>query len=206
MSPDISVTEWITSLKGADAEAAQKLWERYSERLLQLASRKMRDAPKGISDEEDIAQSVFRNVCRGAAAGRFGDVRNRDDLWWLLVAITKQKVVDHIRRESAQKRGASRVRTESALSGRQRDDRRFSLDYLVGREPTPEFLAMFDEEVSRLLALLRDDRLRQIALQRIEGYTATEISAQMGISPRSVERKLKLIRVSWSRQYVSIYA
>jgi RNA polymerase sigma factor (sigma-70 family) len=206
MSPDISVTEWITSLKGADAEAAQKLWERYSERLLQLASRKMRDAPKGISDEEDIAQSVFRNVCRGAAAGRFGDVRNRDDLWWLLVAITKQKVVDHIRRESAQKRGASRVRTESALSGRQRDDRRFSLDYLVGREPTPEFLAMFDEEVSRLLALLRDDRLRQIALQRIEGYTATEISAQMGISPRSVERKLKLIRVSWSRQYVSVYA
>ncbi len=139
-------------------------------RLVELARRRLKDAPKRVADEEDIAASVFHSLCRGAAAGRFQNVQNRDDLWWLLLAITKQKVVDHVRRETAQKRGAGRTQSESGLNGNPDDSHGFGLDRLVGDEPTPEFILMLEEQHERLLGLLRDDRLRQIAVFRIEGF------------------------------------
>jgi RNA polymerase sigma factor (sigma-70 family) len=199
-----SVSAWIAGLKASEADAAQKVWERYAIRLVELARRKLGSAPKGIADEEDIAQSVFRSVCRGAAAGRFENVKNRDDLWWLLLAITKQKVVDHIRRETAQKRGTGRVQSEAALAAHADDSKGFTLDQLVGEEPTPEFLVILDEQNQRLLGLLRDDRLRQIAISRIEGYTVPEIAAELAVSTRSIERKLQLIRSKWARELSSI--
>ena len=199
MSGGNSVSGWILGLKGADADAAQQLWNRFYGQLVDIAKQKLQGVPPGMSDEEDIAAGVFQSVCRGAAAGRFEDIKNRDDLWWLLLAITKQKVVNYIRHESAAKRGKGRVRTESALALATASDR-FSLDHLVGDAPTPEYLAMLDEESRKLLGLLRDDYLRTIASMRIEGYTIPEIADEIGISQRSVERKLRLIRTTWSQE------
>jgi RNA polymerase sigma factor (sigma-70 family) len=204
MSPENSVSAWIAGLKTNEAEAVQRLWNRYAVQLVELARQKLGHAPKGIADEEDIAQSVFRSVCRGAMAGRFSAVTSRDDLWWLLLAITKQKVVDHIRRETAQKRGTGRVQSEAALAAHADDSQRFTLDQLVGEEPTPEFLVMLDEQNRRLLGLLRDDRLRQIAISRIEGYTVAEIATELAVSTRSVERKLQLIRTTWAHDFSGV--
>ncbi|WP_428308159.1 ECF-type sigma factor [Lacipirellula sp.] len=196
--PAESVSQWIASLKANDALAAQRLWDRYSANLIECARHKLGAAPKGMADEEDIAQNVFRSVCRGAAAGRFADVKDRDDLWWLLLAITKQKVVDHVRRESAQKRGGGKVAREGTLASPHAEEI-FTLDWLVGDEPTPDYVVMLDEQNSRLFAQLRDDGLRLIAQCRIEGYTVPEIAVRLSISKRSVERKLQLIRRAWSR-------
>ncbi|QDV71913.1 ECF sigma factor [Planctomycetes bacterium K2D] len=130
--------------------------------------------------------------------GRFADVQNRDELWWLLLAISRQKVVDLHRSESALKRGGGRVRTESALQASYGRDLKFSLDQLVGDEPTPESLLVIDEQQRRLLGMLRDDVVRRVAIARIEGYTVSEIAGELAISPRSVERKLQLIRKRWA--------
>src|SRR4051794_28659879 len=92
-----SVSQWIAHLKEGKAEAARQLWERYALRLVEVARKRLGDAPKRLADEEDVAASVFHSVCRGAAAGRFQDINNRDELWWVLLAITKKKVVDHLR-------------------------------------------------------------------------------------------------------------
>src|SRR5262245_41905555 len=116
MSAPQSVSQWIAHLKEGNADAAQRLWERYAMRLVELARRRLKDAPKRVADEEDVAASVFHSLCRGAAAGRFENVKNRDDLWWLLLAITKQKSVDLVRRETAQKRGSGYVQSESGLN------------------------------------------------------------------------------------------
>ena len=40
-----SVTVWIDSLKAGDADAAQKLWQRYFETLVRLARDRLRGAP-----------------------------------------------------------------------------------------------------------------------------------------------------------------
>src|SRR5262245_7022289 len=111
-----SISLWIRSLNSGERGAAQKLWDRYAGLLLELAKAKLSDVPKGHADEEDIAQNVFASVCRGAAAGRLREVKNRDELWWLLLAVTRQKVANHVRRETTQKRGTGRVRTETALA------------------------------------------------------------------------------------------
>jgi RNA polymerase sigma factor (sigma-70 family) len=195
-----SVSQWIFQLKEGKAEAAQRLWERYAMRMVELARRRMKDVSKRVVDEEDIAAGVFHSLCRGAAAGRFQNIKNRDDLWWLLLAITKHKVVDHVRREAAQKRGEGRVQFESGLIGNADDSKGFDLDRLIGEEPTPEFILMLQEQHERLLGMLRDDRLRQIAVSRIEGFTVPEIADDLGVSTRSVERKLRLIRGAWSKE------
>jgi len=168
--------------------------------LVELARRRLKDAPKRVADEEDIAASVFHSLCRGAAAGRFHNVKNRDDLWWLLLAITKQKVIDHVRRETAQKRGGGRTQLESALNGKPDGSKRFGLDELMSEEPTPEFVYMLQEQHDRLLGILRDDNLRRIAVSRIEGFTVPEIADDLRVSTRSVERKLQLIRGMWSKE------
>jgi DNA-directed RNA polymerase specialized sigma24 family protein len=203
MSTHQSVSQWISHLKEGNADAAQRLWERYAMRLVELAQRRLKDAPKRIADEEDVAASVFHSLCRGAAAGRFQSVKNRDDLWWLLLAITKQKVVDHVRRESAQKRGAGRTLCESGLNGKPDESHGFALDRLVSDEPTPEFVVMLEEQHQRLLGLLRDDSLRRIAIFRIEGFTVPEIAEDFQVATRTIERKLQLIRDVWSKEFKS---
>jgi RNA polymerase sigma factor (sigma-70 family) len=197
---DDSVSEWLGLLKSGEAEAAQKLWDRYSLELIDLARRRLNDAPRTAADEEDVAQSVFISICNAAAAGRISEVKTRDDLWWLLLAITKHKVVNHIRRETAQKRGSGQVRNEADFEGALNGSIPFALDNIIVQSPTPEFLLNLRDEFDRLLSLLRDDRFRSIAISRVEGYTVPEIADKLGISCRAVERKLQLIRAKWSQE------
>jgi RNA polymerase sigma factor (sigma-70 family) len=200
MNSKASVSQWIDCLKAGDDEAAQNLWTRYGERLLQIARHKLQGRAKGIADEDDIAVCVFASLCRGAAAGRFTDIRNRDDLWWVLLAITQQKAVDLARHEFAQKRGGGRVLSEATTGSSQNCGPGILLDDLIGSEPTPEFFAILQEQTQRLFECLDDDLLRTVATLRIEGYTVEEIAAKLDLSTRSVERKLKLIRETWSKE------
>ena len=203
MSGDGSVSAWITGLKASEMEAARRLWERYFEKVVGTARKRLATTPRQMADEEDLALSVFDSLCRGAADGRFGDLSNRDELWWLLLAMTKRKAIDYTRREAAQKRngnnGAGGSLVDSVTVSHP-----FSFHDLVREEPSPEFLLVLEEENARLMSLLRDDTLRQIAVWRIEGYTVEEIAERLTISKRSVERKLMLIRSTWSAE-LSVY-
>jgi DNA-directed RNA polymerase specialized sigma24 family protein len=158
------------------------------------------DFPSGIGDEEDVAQSVFGSICRGAAAGRFAELKSRDDLWWLLLSITKQKTANHIRPQLRQKRGSGRVYNESMAPPTGYGNRLFVLDDLAGSAPTPDFIISLDEQFHGLLDLLDDECLRKIAILRVEGYTVAEIAGMLKISRRTVERKLQLIRTAWAKE------
>src|SRR5436853_5155366 len=63
---DDSVSLWISQLTAGDAGAAQHLWERYFQRLVGLARKKLQDAPRRAADEEDVALSAFDSFCRAA--------------------------------------------------------------------------------------------------------------------------------------------
>lgn len=193
-----SISEWLVGLKAGEAEAAQKLWDRYSQELLRVAKQRLGASPRRMGDEEDVALSVFGSVFRGVAEGRFENISNRDELWWLLLTITNRKSVNHIRRETAQKRFD---RAEQPGHGARRAvSARFSLNDLVCSSPTPDFLAALQEQYLRLLDVLRNDQLREIAILRIEGYNVAEIAHKLAISRRAVERKLQLIRAQWRRE------
>jgi DNA-directed RNA polymerase specialized sigma24 family protein len=74
------------------------------------------------------------------------------------------------------------------------------LEEIVGPEPTPEFVAQVTEECQRLLRKLNDAELERVALWKMEGFTNDEIAGKLRCAPRSVERKLRLIRTTWEEE------
>jgi RNA polymerase sigma factor (sigma-70 family) len=202
MMPDAfsrSVTQWIEDLKKGEDDAARKLWDRYFYQLVDLARRKLGGADRRVSDEEDLALSAFHALSTGAAAGRFDKLETRDDLWSLLIAITSKKAVSRIRRQTAQKRGGGIVRGNSVFGTADRAGEA-GFERVIGTQPTPEFIALMDEEHHRLLDMLRDDVQRDIVRHRLAGYSNEEIAKLVGISLRSVERKLMVVRDIWSTE------
>jgi len=194
-----SVSRWIDGLKAGDRAAAQPLWDRYFARLVRLARLKLRAAHRSgaVEDEEDAALSAFESFCAGVEHGRFTQLADRDDLWRLLVLITARKASAQVRRGRRQKRGAGRIVGETELSLAARDGDLGGLEQIIGSEPTPEFAAMAVEEYTRLLEMLGDESLRQVAQWRMEGYTVDEIAERLGCARRTVARRLELIRTLW---------
>jgi DNA-directed RNA polymerase specialized sigma24 family protein len=195
-----SVTVWIAQLKAGDAVAAQRLWESYFPRLVGLARKRLRETPRRAADEEDVALSAFDSFCRGAEQGRFPRLTDRDNLWHLLVTITARKALQLVRHERRQKRGGGTVRGDSAFHATpETPEDEAGLEQVVGPEPTPEFAAQMAEEYQQLLARLGEGDLRQVAVWKMEGYGNEEIAAKLGCVPRTVERKVALIRTLWDQ-------
>ncbi|HMC90792.1 MAG TPA: ECF-type sigma factor [Gemmataceae bacterium] len=48
--------------------------------------------------------------------------------------------------------------------------------------------------------MLQDAELTLVALQRMDGYTVEEIAQKLGYAPRSIKRKLRLIRNAWEKE------
>jgi DNA-directed RNA polymerase specialized sigma24 family protein len=190
-----SVTQWLGGLKAGDEESARVLWRLYFDGLVRFARKRLRDAPRAAADEEDVALSAFHCLCRGAAAGRFPQLADRDDLWRLLAAITAQKAVDQQRHAGRAKRGGGQTRAVNEPAAGETGHN--ALAHLVAREPSPEFAALLDEEYRRLFDRLDDDGLRQIAVWKMEGESNQEIAQRLGCGLRTVERKLGVIRAVW---------
>jgi DNA-directed RNA polymerase specialized sigma24 family protein len=194
-----SVTDWIGQLKAGDPAAAQKLWERYFQRLVGLARKKLQGTPRRAADEEDVALSAFASLCRRVAAGQFPQLRDREDLWHLLLVITARKALNQIRHERRQKRGGTLL-PQGVVPSIDPDAEEPSLEQILSPEPTPEFAAQVADECRRLLTLLGTDELRRIAQWKMEGDTVPQIAAKLRRAPRTVERKLQLIRKVWAEE------
>jgi DNA-directed RNA polymerase specialized sigma24 family protein len=200
MSSGGSVTQWISQLKAGDRGAAQPLWEAYFRLLVERARHKLAGTPRRAADEEDVALSGFDSFCRGAARGRFPQLNDRHDLWQLLVVITDRKAIDLVHHERRARRGGGKVAGEEARPERDSAAGGSPLAQVRSQEPTPEFAAQVAEEFQRLLDLLDDSELRSIALWKMEGYTIDEIAARLGCVPRTVDRRLQLIRSIWTKE------
>jgi DNA-directed RNA polymerase specialized sigma24 family protein len=53
------------------------------------------------------------------------------------------------------------------------------------------------------LACLPDDELRSIAVWKMEGLTNEEVDDRLGCAAPTVERRLRLIRKTWSARIVA---
>ena len=199
-SSEQSVTVWISQLKGGDEEAAQQIWERYCQRLVQLAAAKFRGTPRRVADEEDMVLAAFHSLYRGVEAGRFAKLNDRDDLWQLLVMITERKIIDEYNHQRRQKRGGGNVRGESVFAGSHGDESGMGIGGISEQELSPDSAVASIEECQRLLQLLPDDTLRNVALLKLEGWKNREIAKKLNCVETTVERKLKGIRSLWERE------
>jgi hypothetical protein len=190
MSSRGSVSRLIDALPDEVAEC--KLNDLYFNRLVGLARKKLGAASKRVADEYDVANEVLDCLFRGARQGNFPFLRHRDDLWRLMVKLTGYKSANQIKYLSTQMRvPANGLRGDSGFEG---DG---GINGVVGKNPDPPTVVTLKEGFHKLLEVLDDKLLQQIAILKMDGYTNVEIAEQLGWSRATIDLKLKLIRTKW---------
>ena len=166
-------------------EASRALFEQFSQRLIGLARTHLDGRLKNKVDPEDVVQSAYKSFFL-----RYGDqtlaAQGSDALWSLLTLITIRKCADRARYYRADRRDLNQ---EAAPTGSQPDFWREA----VSREPTPEHAMVLAETVERVLREVGTDERRVVELS-LQGYSAQEISEQLGRAERSVRRLRERVR------------
>ena len=196
-----SVSHLIAQLKDGEQISIQQLWGLQRPIGKSRAPKTEWCAGRKLPMKKILAE-CFLSFYRGATAGRLENVLNRDDLWWLLIGITKQKTSNLIRYETALKRGGGKLVDEAAIQNNLQGNLGFDLELFASEQLSPDFIVALEDQGRFLLELLRDDQLRFIATARIEGYSVLEIADKLKITTRSIERKLQLIRNSWKKELI----
>jgi DNA-directed RNA polymerase specialized sigma24 family protein len=199
-----SITGLIADLKEGEGvtRAQQELWDRYFHRVVALARKKLEGVRRATEDEEDVAVSVLKSLFLRIGTNRLPVLRDRNNLWPLLVKITACKVINLRNRNAAVKRGGRRLRDGSTPPHKKSGDT-WQIDELIAQEPTPQFSAQVAEEYEQLVSALPDS-LKLVAQRKVEAYTNAEIAAELGVVERTIERKLKLIRATWEKVLAQI--
>jgi RNA polymerase sigma-70 factor (ECF subfamily) len=168
-----------------DERAARELVDRYLDRLVALARRRLSQRLQGRVDPEDVVQSVFRTFFCRAREGKF-EIKDQDDLCKLLMRITVHKVLKQVEHHMAGKRDPH-LETEQGNRSLER------LNELLAHEPSPEAEVFFVDQLTHLLNQLRPQE-RKILEMRLQGYSNDEIAAELGIYDRKIRRVIERIR------------
>ena len=200
MACEHSVTNWLKALGDEPRAVSSRLWDRYVEKLVRLARKKLTQSNRRVFDEEDIVLDVFTDFLSGAKEGRFERLKDRNDLWQVLAMLTERKVISHVRREKAAKRGYGTVRGESAFLNVLGGGSSLGISSVASREPTAEFSFDVAETLGHLMGLLKTELLRSLVRDSLAGYTQQEMAERHGVSLPTVQRKMKMVREIWTKE------
>jgi DNA-directed RNA polymerase specialized sigma24 family protein len=196
-----SITRLLDDLKAGQHEAAEAIWRRYYQRVVTLARRQLRSAPhQSVQDVEDVALGAFQGLYAGVVESRFQRLSDRGDLWPVLAAVTAKKALGQRQWHDRRKRGGNHVNTfpgSGGDAGSPDPDKTNAWDWAAQPGADPEASAILREEFQELIAPLQNLTLQQVALWRMDGLNNQEIAQKLGYVPRTVERKLERIRMTW---------
>ena len=189
MSPDPSFADLMARLRKGENQAAAQVFNRFASRLVALARKQLDPQMLQKVDPEDVMQSVFRSFFVRNAAGQLGEFETWDNLWGMLVIMTQRKCgrrIDYFR--------AARRDVQLEVRGQLSEEQSRSDWCISDNEPTPPEAAMLTETVERLMSSLQG-RHREILALSLQGYTAPEVSTQVGCTERTVYRVLDRVKV-----------
>jgi RNA polymerase sigma-70 factor (ECF subfamily) len=192
MTPRDSCTELIARLQTGEDEAAQEVFQRFARQLIALARRQLDQMLSGKVDAEDVVQSAYKSFFIRFREGKVA-AHNWQGLWGLLALITLRKCADRVEYFRADRRDVRREVEPSA-------DERRPAPWLepINREPTPLEAAVLAETVERLLREAKPEERPVIELS-LQGYTAQEISEQLGRAERTVRRLRQYVKERLAR-------
>jgi RNA polymerase sigma-70 factor (ECF subfamily) len=176
-----SFAQLMNRLRDHDQDAATAVFRRFADRLIALARARLDPRTRRKVDPEDVVQSAYRSFFTRYDAGRI-DVATWDELWSLLTVITVRKCANQVAHFRAQCRDVA-----GEIAADARADAWDALGAAIDREPTASEAAMLVETVEQLLRGLDCDD-RSIIELSLQGYSVTEISAQLGFAERTVRR------------------
>lgn len=183
---------------------------RFYPRLRDLARRRLkREQIAEFEYEPDEAlNSALSKMIFLVLSGRVESIDDVDGFWRLYRRILAWKIMTASDRLDALKRGGPGIRKNSR-SGLATDDALEAppppkagvvpddLDLFKSNLVPADVLAISGEMTERLIALLQPD-LQSIVRMRLDGRTIPQMAAALGVSPRSVDRMLEMIRRTWA--------
>lgn len=196
MSQEPQITDLMIRIRQGDEDAAQVLWDNYFHKLVRRATGEL-GRHQRMADGEDAALSAFNSFLRGMEEGDFAWLRNRQDLWKLLVTITVRKAWGHLRHEHCEKRGGGGVYGESAFLPGDMSSQIpgiGGLDASLTRpaELTPEDVILVREEYTHLINSLPAGPIRRTAellLLYGDKYDKKDLAKELDCSVRTIERR-----------------
>jgi RNA polymerase sigma-70 factor (ECF subfamily) len=188
MSEDGSFDNLMARLRTGDDDAAAQVFNRFANRLIELARRRLTPQVRQKLDPEDVLQSVFRSFFAHQAAGQITDLESWDNLWSWLVVITLRKCGKRMKYFYSDRRDVDRESPAEAYVDAAESDSGKSSD-----EPTPSEAAMLTETVEQLMNRL-EGRHRQVLSLILQGYSVREVSLQVGCTERMAYRVLERVK------------
>jgi RNA polymerase sigma-70 factor (ECF subfamily) len=189
MTRQASFDNLMAGLRDGRNEAAAQVFQRFANRLIVLARKQLDTKVLQKEDPEDVMQSVFRSFLARNAAGQFGELATWDNIWAILVVITRRKCGRRTDYFHAACRDVRRETPAPSASG----DTISDSAGLPDEEPTPFEAAVLAETVEQLLGNL-EGRQRDILTLSLQGFTPVEISARLGCTERTVYRVLDRVK------------
>ncbi len=185
MPADDSFAELMAHLSAGDQQAAAEVFRRFTRRLIGLARARLDGRLRQKVDPEDVLQSVYKSFFLRQARGEF-ELHGWDELWSLLAVITARKCGRWAQHFHAARRDVGAEVAAGPADGS-------SVIEAFSTEPWPAEAVVVSDMVERLLRDLgqRDGEILSLALQ---GYSAVEISDQLGRPERTVYRVLGRIK------------
>jgi RNA polymerase sigma factor (sigma-70 family) len=192
MPPSESFADLFSRLRQGDEDAAAQLFASYAHRLIGLASLHLAGPLRRKVDPEDVVQSALNSFFQRQRRGQV-EAADWNSLWSLLVTITLRKCGHKIEYYRAACRDAARE--QAALA---RDDS-IQAHEALARDPSPSEAAALVELTEQILNSLRDPREQQIFTLALEGRGSEEISQEVGLTRRTVQRVLARVRSKLER-------
>jgi DNA-directed RNA polymerase specialized sigma24 family protein len=192
-----SVTRWIQQMRAGDSIVVNALAERYFKKLGDAARRRLHKVPQNMHDAEDVANFVLESVVRNIAQGRYPDLQDRDDLWFLMLAITQRRISSILKRDRRRKAQPPSQTSLTELlemyDGELAD---------LALEGNPEHVAIeIGDCWQELMRILPNDEFREIARLKLEFYSNREISSMLKLTSRYIDRKVGEIQRLWGQIY-----
>src|SRR5262249_50763523 len=154
--------ELVSNFKAGSQSAAQELFDRYCERLMRLAKRRIGQRMVSRVDPEDVLQSAFRTFFNRVRNDEFS-FREEDDLFKFSVRLTVHKTLRQIAFHRAGKRNPE-------LEAAQGSDAQDMLQQLSADEPPPEAAVALVDEFDRFMSQL-PPLDRQVLSLKLQGYS-----------------------------------
>lgn len=171
--------------RAGSEEAAQQIFNRYAERLVALARRRISQRLAGRLDPEDVVQSVFRTFFHRVREGQFA-LHDQDDLGKLLVRITVHKTLRKVAYHKAAKRNPG-------LEMGQGKDAQSCWEEIMDGEPSPDAAVAFLDQMENFMSQFQPLE-RQILEMRLQGYSNDEICQKLNTYDRKIRRVIERVQ------------
>jgi hypothetical protein len=182
---------------------------RFYPRLRALAKRRLEREriAESLYEPDEALNSALSKMILLVLSGRVESIDGVDGFWRLYRKILAWKIMTASDRLDALKRGGPGIRKTSRsvvaaegsdeATGPAADAVPDDLDLFKSNLLPADVMAISSEVTERLIDLLQPD-LQSVVRMRLDGRTIPQMAAVFGVSPRSVDRMLEMIRRIWA--------